>query len=102
MSLNDEIKKLLKTGKYHIGSKKTIKSLKLGKIKGLVIAMNSPKEVVEDIKYYSKFTDASVIKYLNNSLELGAICGVPYSVCTIGIIDPGQSKILSMKEESFE
>ena len=32
-------------------------------------------------------------------MELGAICGKPFSVAALAIVDPGESNILSLVEE---
>ncbi len=98
LNLNDEIKRLFSSGKVIVGSKKTIKSLKMGKTKGLIVAQNTPKEIMGDINYYSQFRNIPVIEYPNNSIELGSVCGNPYPVCSIGILNTGKSKILSSKK----
>ncbi len=93
---------MLKTGKVLIGSNKVLKNLKLGKTKGIVVAQNSPKNIMDDITYYSQFNKIPIITFPNNSLELGSICGRPHSVCSIGILNAGQSKILSAQKESIK
>ena len=91
---------MLKTGKVLIGSKKVIKNLRFGKTKGVIVASNTPKDIIDDLTYYSQFAKIPIIEYPNTSIELGSICGRPHSVCSICVLDAGQSKILSQKKES--
>ncbi len=97
LSLEDEIRTLLKTGKVIIGAKRAIQAVKLGKAKAVIMASLIPKWIEEDIKYYAKLGNIKVIKYRGTSFELGTLCGKPFPITTIAVIDPGESRILELE-----
>ncbi len=88
----------IKTGKVRFGSKETLKAVKLGKAKMVIIAANAPEEVKKDILYYAKLSKIPVYIYQRTSIELGTICGKPFMVAAITIYDEGDSRILEFAE----
>ncbi len=94
-----ELQRVLKTGTVAIGSKKTIQLVKLGKTKLVVVARNAPPEIKSDIKYYAKLSNIPVYEFPGTNMELGAICGKPFSIAALAIIDPGQSSIVELVKE---
>jgi large subunit ribosomal protein L30e len=99
VSLDRELSNLLKTGKYIIGSKRTLKALKRGEIKAVIIASTLKREIKEDIIYYCKISGVPLYTYPGSGWDLGVVCGKPFMVSTIGIIDQGQSNIISLIQE---
>ncbi len=97
-----ELQMVLKTGSVVIGSKKTIKLAKLGKTKLVVIARNAPPEVKKDLVYYAKLANIPVYEFPGTNMELGAVCGKPFSISALAIIDPGQSNIIELIKERGE
>lgn len=97
--IENELRVVLRTGKVVIGSKQTIKLIKTGKAKLVVIASNTPPQIKKDVKYYAKLSGIHVYEYEGTNMELGAICGKPFSVAALAIVDPGESSILSLVEE---
>jgi len=77
------VRRVLKTGKYYLGSKRTIKALKSGEAKIIVVAKNCPEEVLEEIKKF----DVPVLVYSGTNMELGALCGKPFSVAAMAITE---------------
>lgn len=96
VDIEKALRKALRTGKVYLGSKRTIKALKKGEAKMVIIAMNCPKEIREKIEKFNK-SNVPVLVYNGTNMELGAICGKPFSVAALAIIDPGESDILSAK-----
>ena len=80
-----EIKKNLKTEKLVLGSSRTLKLLKEGKLSKIFVSANTPKEMVEDLKYYTKLADVEVEKVDMPNDELGIYCKKPYSISVIGL-----------------
>ncbi len=93
--LEKALRKALRTGKVYLGSKRTIKALRKGEAKMVVIAMNCPKEIREKIKKFNK-SNVPILVYEGTNMELGAICGKPFSVAALAIIDAGESEILQV------
>lgn len=44
-----------------------------------------------EIEYYAMLAKTGVHHYSGNNIELGTACGKYYRVCTLAIIDPGNS-----------
>ncbi len=91
VDIEKALRKALKTGKVNMGSKRTIKALKNGEAKLIVMAANWPKEVKQEIEKHNK----PIITFNGTNMELGAICGKPFSVAALAIIDAGESEILN-------
>lgn len=98
VSLDDEIRLLIKTGKVIIGAKRAVRALKIGKAKGVVIADKIPPWIEGDVLYYAKLGGVKVIRYGKTSYELGTTCGKPFPISTIAILDPGESRLLEEGE----
>lgn len=97
-SFENEIKVVLKTGKVEIGSNTTLKALKHGKAKLVVVASNADPRVKSDIEYYAKFSGTPIYKYEGTSIEMGTVLGLPYPVQALAVIDPGDSRIMELVE----
>jgi large subunit ribosomal protein L30e len=96
MDIDRGIRVAVDTGSVTLGSDKSLQALKLGKGKLVIIAKNCPKDIAEDVEHYSKLSDVPVYTYEGTSVELGSVCGRPYTVATLIIKDPGDSTILEI------
>ena len=94
MDIERGIRVAVDTGDVTLGSEKSIQSLKLGKGRLAVVAANSPKEILEDVEYYANLSEIPFIVYEGTSVDLGSVCGKPFTVATLIINDPGDSTIL--------
>lgn len=94
MDVERGIRVAVDTGDVTLGSEKSIQSLKLGKGQLVIVASNSPKEIIEDVEYYSNLSEIPFYTYEGTSVELGSVCGKPFTVATLIINDPGDSTIL--------
>ena len=94
MDVDRGIRVAVDTGDVTLGSEKSIQSLKLGKGQLVVVAENSPKEIIEDVEYYAKLSEIPYYIYQGSSVVLGSVCGKPFTVATLIINDPGDSTIL--------
>ena len=99
VSLERELRTLLKTGKAFLGVKQTIKALLHGKARAVVIAENIPPEYRARIEYYAKLSNIPVLVYKGTSVDLGTAIGKPFRVSAIAVIDEGSSNILELVEE---
>jgi large subunit ribosomal protein L30e len=96
MDLDRGIRVAVDTGNVTLGSSKSIQGLKLGRGKLVIIASNCPEEVEEDVMYYSQLSEIPVYTYNGSSVELGSVCGKPFTVATMIVNDPGDSTILEI------
>ncbi len=95
-----ELVNAIKTGKVVLGSRKTLKLLKLGKAKAVIVAANAPPHIRNDIMYYAKLSNTPVYVYPGTSVELGMACGKPFMVASLAIVDPGSSRIVDLIVEA--
>ncbi|XP_033640465.1 60S ribosomal protein L30-like [Asterias rubens] len=100
-SINTRLQLVMKSGKYHLGYKQTLKALRQGKGKLVILANNTPPLRKSEIEYYAMLAKTGVHHYTGNNIELGTACGKYFRVCTLCITDPGDSDIIrSMPTES--
>lgn len=81
-----EIKKLIKAKNIVIGTERTIKNLKLGKVEKVIISSNCSEKVLNDLNYYAGLSKAETIKVSYPNDELGVICKKPYSISVLSIL----------------
>ncbi|KAF9419232.1 hypothetical protein HW555_004159 [Spodoptera exigua] len=99
-SINSRLALVMKSGKYCLGYKQTLKTLRQGKAKLVIIAKNAPPLRKSEIEYYALLAKTGVHHYSGNNIELGTACGKYYRVCTLAITDPGDSDIITTLPES--
>jgi len=78
-----EIKKLIENKKAIVGTKRTIKNLKLGKLSRVYITVNCPENVKKDLEYYSKLAKVPVVELNYPNDELGILCKKSYSISVL-------------------
>ena len=93
-SINARLALVMKSGKYTLGYKSTLKSLRLGKSKLVILASNSPPLRKSEIEYYAMLAKTGVHYYSGDNVDLGTACGKYFRVGTLSIIDPGDSDII--------
>jgi len=86
-----EIKKLLKSGNAVIGTERTLKNLKLGRVQKVLLSSNCPANVEKDISYYAGLSGAEPYKLEYKNDELGVICKKPFSISVLSVLK-GASK----------
>ena len=81
-----EIKKMFKAGNLVVGTERTIKSLKLGKVQKVLVSANCPARVEKDINYYAGLGNAEMQKLAFQNDELGVICKKPFSISVLAFL----------------
>jgi large subunit ribosomal protein L30e len=97
-SINSKIQLVMKSGKTSLGFKTTIKSLRNGKAKMIIISNNTPALRKSEIEYYAMLAKCSVHHYSGNNSDLGTACGKFYRVSMVAVTDAGDSDILAQEE----
>ena len=98
IDLERELKTSIRTGKVILGAKRTLKIVKNSRAKLIIVARNAPETFKERIKYYASLAKYPVWEFPGTSLELGSLCGKPFSVSALAVIDEGESEILKLVE----
>lgn len=93
-SINSRLGLVMKSGKYSFGYRQTLKHLRNGKAKLVIIANNTPPLRKSEIEYYAMLAKTGVHHYSGNNIELGSACGKYFRVCALTITDPGDSDII--------
>ncbi len=92
--LAGDIRIALESGKVEIGINSVMSSMHHNTAKLVVMARGGKASFIEDIKHLSTVTGIEVTVFEGNSMELGALCGKPYSISSLAILEPGNSHIL--------
>nr|XP_054533679.1 60S ribosomal protein L30-like [Pan troglodytes] len=92
--INSRLLLVIKSGKYILRYKQTLKMIRQGKAKLAIHTENCPALRKSKIEYYTMLTKTGVHHYSDNNFELGIACGKYCRVCMLSIIDPDDSDIV--------
>ncbi len=81
MEWKKELQKAVKEGRAVLGLKRTIKLLKKGEGKMVVVASSCPAK--EQIAHYAKVAGLELVEFAGDGYELGATVRKPFSVSTV-------------------
>ncbi|EGV65427.1 60S ribosomal protein L30 [Yamadazyma tenuis] len=94
-NINAKLGLVIKSGKYTLGYKSVVKSLRSGKSKLIIIAGNTPVLRKSELEYYAMLSKTPVYYFQGGNNELGTVCGKLFRVGTLSVLDAGDSDILS-------
>jgi len=97
--MNSRLKLVMKSGKAILGYKASVKSLRTGKAKMVMIASNCPPLRKSEVEYLAMLAKTSVHHYTGDNTALGTACGKFYNCSVLSVIDGGDSDILQMNKE---
>ena len=89
MDLNKALRAATKTGKLLFGATQAKKAIETKDAKMIIIASNSPNQELKEQK------DIPFIEFPGTNIELGAVCGKPFAISAVTVIEPGDSQILA-------
>lgn len=99
--INNNIKVAYKTGKIVYGKNQVLKQLRQNPFKMIIMANNCPQELVNELNHYNSLVNKKdqlfIHKYLGSSWELGLACAKPFMISVMGVIDQGDSELLTLK-----
>ncbi|KAJ0979082.1 hypothetical protein J5N97_014556 [Dioscorea zingiberensis] len=87
-SINNRLALVMKSGKYTLGYKTVLRSLRGSKSKLIIISNNCPPLRKSEIEYYAMLSKVGVHHFNGNNVDLGTACGKYFRVCCLSIIDP--------------
>ena len=90
------IRMAVDTGTVLLGKNESIRSVVSGKSKMVVYASNINDDLKVYVKKMGDLSGVPVYMYDGSSKELGSICGKPYPVSVLSVIDEGDSDILEL------
>lgn len=80
-----ELKDALSNKNAIIGTKRTIKYLKMKTVKLVILASNCPEDIKNDIERYANLAEVKIETFDGTGKQLGIFCGKPFPINTISI-----------------
>lgn len=81
-----EIKSLVKSEKFIMGTERAMKELKAGNLSKIFVSSNAPENVVSDLDHYTGMSEVEVVKLTIPNDELGVVCQKPFSVSIVALL----------------
>jgi large subunit ribosomal protein L30e len=94
---NKEIRRAVDTGKVSFGYKTCQKNLLKGEGELIIVSSNMKSNEKEKLEQLAKVEGKKFYIYQDNGLVLGSICGKPFVVSAMIILDKGKSKVLEVE-----
>jgi large subunit ribosomal protein L30e len=97
MDVERALKTAVSTGDVRLGTNMAMKTMKEGKAKLVVMAANCPSAA----EMQSVASGNGVKVYVINvaGTELGTLCGKPFAVSALAVVEAGSSDILSILQK---
>ncbi len=89
------IRLAVESGKTEFGVKSGLAAFLAGKAALFVIAENTPEEYQKRVFDLAEKSKIPVIVFPGSSMELGAVCGKPFSVSVLSVYDAGNSNLMA-------
>lgn len=94
-NINSKLALVMKSGKYVLGYRQALKTLRSGQALMVLLASNTPPIRKSEIEYYAMLSKSQVFYYAGNNADLGTACGKYFRVGTVTITDQGDSDIVA-------
>ncbi|MCL5239484.1 MAG: 50S ribosomal protein L30e [Candidatus Marsarchaeota archaeon] len=95
--LNNDLRLAVDTGSVVLGTQETEKAISGNKAKIVVITSKGKEKATDDITHLCNVAGIKMLMFKGSSMDLGTVCGKPYSVNSLAVLAPGNSKILEEK-----
>jgi large subunit ribosomal protein L30e len=93
--LNNDLRMAVDTGSVALGTAETVQAISGNRAKLVIICSKGKQMTNADIIHLCNIAGIKVIKFNGSSMELGTVCGKPFSVNSMAVIEAGNSKILN-------
>lgn len=94
-NINSKLQLVMKSGKVTLGLKSTLKSMRNGKAKLVLISANTPPLRKSEIEYYAMLSKTAVHHYQGSYVALGTAAGKLFRVGVLTVLDAGDSDLLT-------
>jgi large subunit ribosomal protein L30e len=99
-SISARLALVVKSGKYSLGYKSALKSMRSGKAKLVLIAGNCPPLRKSELEYFAMLSKTTVHHFSGTNAALGTASGKLFRVGVMTVTDPGDSDLLTFAEEN--
>lgn len=96
MNVEKAIRSAVDTGKVLLGEKEALRAVKKGEARLAIYAANCPAKIKEALLRDAKLVGIAAYEFQGTSLELGAVCGKPFLVAAMCVLEPGESGIFEL------
>ena len=91
-NINSKLQLVIKSGKVSLGMKSTLKNLRQGRAKLVLISANTPPLRKSEIEYYAMLSKTAVHHYQGSNIALGTAAG---KLVRVGyVLSPGMLRLL--------
>ena len=98
-ALAKAIRMCLESGVVRLGERETQQMARTGKGKLMVMATNAPAESAADLRRYCGLGNVPLLFYPGTSMELGSVCGKPFPVSMLTVMEAGNSPIMELAKK---
>ncbi len=99
MNLVKTIRSAVDSGNVTLGTKKTLNEILTGTVDYVVVASNCNHESMEDLTRYAGLSKVEVKEFDGSSIELGEVCGKPFVVSMLAVLETEKSKPKSKRKK---
>ncbi|MGC8537421.1 MAG: 50S ribosomal protein L30e [Candidatus Micrarchaeia archaeon] len=92
--ITNDIRLAVESGNTALGMRSVAKSIRNSSSKLVVMASVNSKGNKLEIEHIASLAGVKIVEFNGNAVELGAVCGKPFPVAFLSVIEPGNSKIL--------
>ncbi len=89
--VNRQFKILKKSGAYKLGERSTLKCLRLGEAKLVIVARNCPELQRNTAKWYCELAKCEVYNFRGTNVDLGRVFGRRFKCSLVVVTDLGNS-----------
>ncbi len=90
----NEIRLAVDSGKTALGYRRVLSAVITRNARLVVIASKAKEQMLNEARHLSRIAGIKVSMFDGNPVELGSVCGKPFSVSMLAVIEPGNSSIL--------
>ena len=92
--MNSDLRMAVDSGEVVLGIEETTRAINVSSAKLVIVSAVGNEATVSDLVHICGIAGVKLLKFAGNSMDLGAVCGKPYSVSSLAVISAGNSKIL--------
>ena len=96
VEIQREIRRSVDTGSVTFGLDETEKNVLKGNGQLIIVSDSAPRQTREKARHWSQIFNIPVFEYRGKGLDLGSICGKPFSIGTMLVLNAGKSKVLEI------
>ena len=93
---NKEIRRAVDTGSVTFGTKVARKKILAGEGQMVIVSNNLPTNEKETLKQLVTIEGKKFYEYSDTGLVLGSVCGKPFTISVMVVLDAGKSKVLEL------